>query len=68
MVGVKLNEVLIALLVIAGVLQALPAFHTIFVKGGVGRNGSTVAVSTSHDHIGYMCIPVHLCISIYKTC
>ena len=45
MLGVRLNTVLIALIVISGCMQALPAYHTIFFKGGVGRNNSTVAVS-----------------------
>ncbi|KAF6029573.1 CEPT1 [Bugula neritina] len=43
MLGVALNKVLVATVVLGGIFQALPAFHTIFIKGGVGRNGSTVA-------------------------
>jgi len=37
--------VLLASIVVAGIMQAIPCFYTIFIKGGVGRNGSTVAVS-----------------------
>lgn len=51
-VGLPVNTLLCGSIVIAGFMQFLPAMHTILIKGGVGRNGSTVAVSMRYYYWG----------------
>jgi len=44
-IGLQLNRLPLILAVVGAALACYTNFYTIFMQGGIGKNGSTVAVS-----------------------